>query len=166
MQASRQSVKAHQSFGSIGSSLSTGFQVHLSKFWDPCVSPGCAVRLVFFWSLSALFQHVDLITTSLRAGFQVYFSQAWFLCTQAKLVRYDLLEVESHFWVISFFQGICLDGSNEYMLVVSCRRQGMLTQWPAPYPKCKLNISSFLKLPYLLDCLFSTGNSLSIVLLL
>ena len=74
MHASRRSVKAHYSFGSIASSLSTGFQVYLSKCWDPCVSPGCTIRLVFFCSFSALFQHVDLGTTSLRAGFQVYLS--------------------------------------------------------------------------------------------
>ena len=74
MQASRQSVKTHYSFDSIGSSLSTGFQVYLSKWWDPYVSPGCSIRLVFFCSLSALFQYVDLVTTSLRAGFQVYLS--------------------------------------------------------------------------------------------
>ena len=36
--------------------------------------PGCTIGLVFFWSFSALFQHVDLVTTSLRAGFQVYLS--------------------------------------------------------------------------------------------
>ena len=29
----------------------------------------------------------------------------------------------------------------------------MLTQGPAPDPKCKLNISSFFTLPYPLDCL-------------
>ena len=33
-------------------------------------------------------------------------------------------------------------------------------------PKCKLNISSFLTLPHLLDCLICTRNSVSIVLLL
>ena len=49
---------------------------------------------------------------------------------------------------------------------MSCRRQGMLTQGPAPDPKCKLNISSFLTLPHLLDCLICTRNSMSIVLLL
>ena len=37
---------------------------------------------------------------------------------------------------------------------------------PAPDPKCKLNISSFLTLPHLLDCLICTRNSVSIVLLL
>ena len=52
------------------------------------------------------------------------------------------------------------------MWVVSCRRQGMLTQGPAPDPMCKLNISSFLMLPHLLDCLICTRNSVSIVLLL
>ena len=52
------------------------------------------------------------------------------------------------------------------MWLVSCRRQGMLTQGPAPDPKCKLNISSFLTLPYLLDCLICTRNAMSTVLLL
>ena len=52
------------------------------------------------------------------------------------------------------------------MWLLSCRRQGMLTQGPAPDPKCKLNISSFLTLPHLLDCLICTRNSVSIVLLL
>ena len=72
MQILRLSVKAHQGFGSIGSSFSTGFQVYLSKCRNPYVSPGSKIRLIFFCGLSALFQHVDLITTSLRNGFQVY----------------------------------------------------------------------------------------------
>ena len=42
----------------------------------------------------------------------------------------------------------------------------MLTQGPAPDPNCKLNISSFLTLPHLLDCLICTRNSVSIILLL
>ena len=42
----------------------------------------------------------------------------------------------------------------------------MLTQGPAPDPKCKLNFSSFLTLSHLLDCLICTRNSVSIVLLL
>ena len=49
---------------------------------------------------------------------------------------------------------------------MSCRRQGMVTQEPAPDPKCKLNISSFLALPHLLDCLICAKNYVSIVLLL
>ena len=51
------------------------------------------------------------------------------------------------------------------MWLVPCRRQRMLTQRPAPDPKCKWNISSFLTLPHLLDCLICTRNSVSIVLL-
>ena len=43
---------------------------------------------------------------------------------------------------------------------------GMLTQGPAPDPKYKLNISSFLTLPHLSDCLICSRNSVSIVLLL
>ena len=42
----------------------------------------------------------------------------------------------------------------------------MLTQGPASDLKCKLNISSFLTLPNLLDCLICTRNCVSIVLLL
>ena len=42
----------------------------------------------------------------------------------------------------------------------------MVTQGPAPDPKCKLNILPFLTLPHLLDCLICSGTSMSIVLLL
>ena len=69
----RPAVEAHQESGSIGSSLSIGFQVYLYKCWDPFVSPGCIIRLVFF-GVSSLFQHVDLTTKYLRADFQVCFS--------------------------------------------------------------------------------------------
>ena len=31
-------------------------------------------KIVFFWSLSSFFPHVDFVTTSLRARFQVYLS--------------------------------------------------------------------------------------------
>ena len=51
------------------------------------------------------------------------------------------------------------------MWLVSCRRQGMLTQGPTPDPTCKLIISSFLTLPHLLDYLVYTRNVLSIALL-
>ena len=44
--------------------------------------------------------------------------------------------------------------------------QTLKTQGPAPDPKCKLNISSFLTLPHLSDCLICTMNSVSIILLL
>ena len=42
----------------------------------------------------------------------------------------------------------------------------MLTQGPAPDPKGKLIISSFLTLAHLSDCLICTRNAVSIVLLL
>ena len=42
----------------------------------------------------------------------------------------------------------------------------MLTQGPAPARKFKLNISSYLTLPNVLDCVICTRNSVSIVLLL
>ena len=49
MQALKQSVKVYYGSSPIGSSLSTGFQVYLCKCWDPYVSPGCTIRLAFFW---------------------------------------------------------------------------------------------------------------------
>ena len=52
------------------------------------------------------------------------------------------------------------------MWLVSCRRQVMLTQGSIPDPKWKLNISSFITLPHLLDCPIPRRNSVSIVLLL
>ena len=42
----------------------------------------------------------------------------------------------------------------------------MLTQGPSPDPQRQLNISSFLTLSHLLDCLIYTRNSVSIALLL
>ena len=52
------------------------------------------------------------------------------------------------------------------MWLVSCKRQGMQTDVPVPYPGCKLKISSFITLPHVLDCLICTKNAMSIVLLL
>ena len=43
------------------------------------------------------------------------------------------------------------------MWLVFCRRQGMLMKGPAPNPKCKLNISSFITLPHLWDCFILPG---------
>ena len=42
----------------------------------------------------------------------------------------------------------------------------MLTEGPAPDPKCKLIIASFLTLSHLLDCLICVRNAMSIVFLL
>ena len=70
MQVSRRSVKAHYSFVSIGSSLSTCFLVYLSECWDPYVSPSFTIFI--FSSCFPLFQYVDLVTTYQRDGSQVY----------------------------------------------------------------------------------------------
>ena len=67
----------------------------------------------FVLGLSSLFQHVDFVTTSLRAGFQVYLSLLWALCTKAKAVQYNLLEVGSHFWILCFSLVDCLGGWNQ-----------------------------------------------------
>ena len=55
MKSSRRSVKAHSSFLSIDPSLSTGFQVYLSKCWDRYVNPSCTICffLQFFSLISA-----------------------------------------------------------------------------------------------------------------
>ena len=50
--------------------------------------------------------------------------------------------------------------------VDGCRMKGMMSQGPAPDPKYKLNIPSFITLPHLLDCLICTRNVMPIVLLL
>ena len=54
----------------------------------------------------------------------------------------------------------------QYFSFIPLNEAGILTQQPAPEPKCQLNISSFLTLQLLLDCLICTLNSVSIVLLL
>ena len=55
MKSSRRSVKARYSFGSISPSLSTGFQVYLSKCWGWYASPSCTICffLQFFSLISA-----------------------------------------------------------------------------------------------------------------
>ena len=58
-----------------------------------------------------------------------------------------------------------LPHSDVFMWLVSCRRQGMLTQGPTPDAKCNLNIWSF-TLSHLLDSLICIRNSVSTVLLL
>ena len=52
------------------------------------------------------------------------------------------------------------------MCLLCNRMRGILTQGPAPDPKCKLNISSFLTLPHPLHCLICAKNIMIIVLLL
>ena len=74
------------------------------------------------------------------------------------------LDLISGFFADSvFFAGFldCLSGWNP-----PCRRLRILTQGLAPDPKCKLNISSFISIAHLLDCLLCARNFMSIVLLL
>ena len=54
--------------GPIGSSLSTGFQVYLSKCWDPYLSPGCTIRLAFFWVFLPCFCMLILSLSLLGLG--------------------------------------------------------------------------------------------------
>ena len=51
-------------------------------------------------------------------------------------------------------------------MTVASQEGGMLAQGSAPDPKCKLIISLFVTLRHSLDCLISTRNAMSIVLLL
>ena len=55
--------------------------------------------------------------------------------------------------IFCFFLVDCLGGWNQWMWLVSCRRQEMLPQGPAADPKSKLNISSFLTCPNLFQIL-------------
>ena len=59
----------------------------------------------YLLSVSSLLLHVDPVTTSLRAGFQVQVDLA--LCSvyvgQGSTIRYDLLDVVSHFLILCFF---------------------------------------------------------------
>ena len=55
---------------------------------------------------------------------------------------------------------------DQWMWLVSCRRNGMLVQVPAPDPKCKLYISSFLPLPHSSGSLIWAKEIMIIVLFL
>ena len=68
--------------------------------------------------------------------------------------------------IFCFFLDDCFGRWSQWMWLVSCRRQGMLTQGPAPDPKCRLNITSFLTFPHTLHCLICAKDIMSTVLLL
>ena len=70
------------------------------------------------------------------------------------------------FRIFCFFLVDCLSGWSQWMWLVSCRRQEMLTQGSAPDPKFKLNISSFLALLHPLYCLICAKDVIIIGLLL
>ena len=104
MQASRRSVKAHYSFGSIGSSLSTGFQVYLSECWDPYMSPSCTI--CFFQ------QFFSLISVCWSCH---YLSKRWVpsLPVLVLVSVYNFLGVESHYLVPCFFLVKCVGEWNQ-----------------------------------------------------
>ena len=83
-----------------------------------------------------------------------------------KTIRYDLLGAWSFFQIFCFFLDDCLGRWIQWMWLVSCRRQGMLTQGPTPDPKCELNITSFLTLPHPSHCPICAKDIMVIVLLL
>ena len=60
----------------------------------------------------------------------------------------------------------CLNGWNQWMWLVSCSRQGMLTQGSSPDSKCKWNISSFLTLAHSLDSFICAKDIMTIESLL
>ena len=122
------------------------------------------IRIVFCCVLSSWSQPVNLVTISLRARFQVYLFQTWVLCTQAKAIQYDFLGVRSFFRFFCFFLNNILGGQSQWMWLVSWRRQGMLTQGPAPDPRYKLNIISFLTLLHSLHCLICTKDIMNMLL--
>ena len=148
MQASRRSVKAHKGSGPIGSSLSAGFQVYLSKCCDPYVSPGCTIRLAFFWVFLPCFSMLILSLPLLGLGSKSTFHSPGFCVRSSK--QYNMI-----CWELDLISGFFV------FFLVYC-----LTQEPAPDPKCKLIVSSFLTLTHLLDCLTCTKNAMSTVLLL
>ena len=121
MQASRKSVRTHQSFGSIGSSVSTGFQVYLSKCWDLYASPGFMIQFVFFCNFLPYFSTLILSLPLLGLGSKsTSLSPGFFVCRRR---QYDTIFWEmnlssgffSFLWLIFLADGInkcgwCLAG--------------------------------------------------------
>ena len=69
---------------------------------DPYVSPGCTIQLVFFCSLSALFQHVDLVTTSLWVGFKLFLFRPWVL---SGFYVHRPMQADSICWELNLISG-------------------------------------------------------------
>ena len=65
-----------------------------------------------------------------------------------------------------FFLVDCFGWMESVNVTVVLQEAGDADSGPAPDPRCKLIISSFLALSHLLDCLICTRNTMSIVLLL
>ena len=94
-------------------------------------------------------------STSLSAGYCVY-----------RLRQYSMIcwEFDLFFRIFCFLID-CLGGQNQWMWLVSFRRQGMLTQVPTQDPKCNFNISLFLTLPHPLDYLICAKDNMIILFL-
>ena len=96
--------------------------------------------MFFLLDLSLLILSLPLLglsskSTSLSPGFCVRRPRQYdTICWELNLISGFF----AFFWLI-----VWADGINKLWLV-SCRRQGMLTQGPTPDPKCKLIISTFL----------------------
>lgn len=139
-QASRQSVKALVVSvpllprGAKPNSLSAGCA------WSPVCMIQPVFCYVFFPGISLLFLSLPL----LRLGCKSTFLSPGF-CVQ-KPRQYNMISCEFDHFSVFFFLDLFFGGWSHWMWLVSCRRQGILTQGLAPNPKCKLNISSFLTL--------------------
>ena len=140
-QASRQSVKALVVSVPL---LPRGAKPNSLSAGCGCVSPVCMIQpafcYVFFPGISLLYLSLPL----LRLGCKSTFLSPGF-CVQ-KPRQYNMISCEFDHFSVFFFLIYCFGGWSHWMWLVSCRRQGMLTQGPAPNPKCKLSISSFLTL--------------------
>ena len=103
----------------------------------------------------------------LELGFKSFSFSSGFCLDRPR--QFDLKYWEFDFFF--FFKDFCfvvnrLGRWSQWIWLVSCRRQGMLTQGPSPDDKCKLNISSFLIRSHPLVCLIYTKDTMIIVLLL
>ena len=118
-------------------SLRAGFQVYLSKLWVVDVTKAVRYDLLVWCFLSKIILNLLLVAaTSLRAGFQAYLSKLWVLRRyQSSAIRFA--KWLPHFLIRRYPWKWWVDGYYHQMWQVSCRRQGMLTQGPAPDPKSK-----------------------------
>ena len=97
-------MEASQGLWSHRSSVSTGFQVYLSKCWDPYVSSGCTIQLAFFWVFLPCFCMLILSLPLLELGSKCTSLSPGF-CVHRKR-QYDTicwkLDLISEFFVFSW----------------------------------------------------------------
>ena len=123
MQASKRSVKAQQGSGSIGSSLSAGLEVYLSKCRDPYVSPGCTISLAFFRVFLSCFKILILSLPVLGLGSKSNSlslgsserrpSQYFRICWKSDLIsQFFVFFLVLLYFVVSRSQSLDLGGQN------------------------------------------------------